>query len=258
MKNPVKYPIVIILGLLFGVLVILPVNELVSYYQYPHDSTISAGQFVLTGFWKAISLQMPLKFLLYLLFGGLIGALLVLVMIWYRKRNKLLYQLSNELDKDLFSLIAQGEGESNEFKSSFRYDYKQLKMNRVLESVIIKAISGFLNTRGGSLLIGVADDGTILGLEPDYNTLNRKDSDGYTQLLMSTIADRLGTPVCRLVRILFYKHEGKEVCRVIVLPSPIPVYTREEKLVHFYIRTASGTREMDIDEAVTFIRSKWK
>jgi hypothetical protein len=69
-----------------------------------------------------------------------------------------------------------------------------------------------MNAQGGSLLIGVADDGNIVGLDNDYQTLQRKDSDGYTQALMSTVADKLGTPACRLLRILFHRQDGKEVC----------------------------------------------
>jgi hypothetical protein len=257
MKKPVKYPVVILLGLLFGIFVILPVNEFASFYEYHQTSDVTVWQFVGNQVWKAISLQNPVKFFFYLLIGGSIGGLLVLLIAYFRKRNKLIIQLNSELSQDYTELIAGGENDRVEFKSSFRYDYKLQKVNKALESVIIKTISGFLNARGGSLLIGVADDGTILGLEEDYKTLNRKDSDGYTQLLMSSIADKLGTPVCRLVRILFYNENGKEICRVLVLPSPVPVYTKEDQRSHFYIRTASGTREMDTEEAITFIRAKW-
>ena len=91
------------------------------------------------------------------------------------------------------------------------------------------------------MLIGVADDGSIIGLESDFQTLQRKDGDGYTQALMSTVADRLGTPACRLLRVLFHRQDDKEICRIIVLPSPVPVYAKEDKQSKFYIRTASGT-----------------
>jgi hypothetical protein len=257
MKKPIKYPVMIFIGLLFGIFVILPVNEFTSYYEYHPAGDITVWQFVSNQVWNAITLHNPVKFFFYLLIGGIIGCLLVLIRAYFHKRNKLLIDLNTEISQDYTELIAQGENDRVEFKSSFRYDYKQQKVNKTLESVIIKTISGFLNARGGSLFIGVADDGTLLGLEEDYKTLNRKDSDGFTQLLMSSIADKLGTPVCRLVRILFYNRNGKEICRIIVLPSPVPVYTREDQRSHFYIRTASGTREMDTEEAITFIRAKW-
>jgi hypothetical protein len=257
MKDSVRYSVIILAGLLFGIFVFLPVNELTSYYEYRYSTDVTVWQFVFDQFIRAITLQTPVKFFFYLIFGGLMGGVSLISLLAYRRRNFLIFQLRNELEKNLHALIRQGEDENLEFKSSFRYDYRQQKVNKTLESVIAKTLAGFMNTRGGSLLIGVADDGNILGLEKDYQTLNRKDSDGYTQLIMTVIAEKMGTPACKLVRILFHVHEGKEVCRLIVLPSPVPVYVRDEGQARFYVRTASGTREMDVQEAMVFIRSRW-
>ncbi len=257
MKNSIKHILGIISGFLFGTFVFLPINEFTSYYEYKLNTGFSAGEFVRNQLWDAITMQTPLKFYFYLLFGGLMGGLVSLIWSLFGQRNKLIHHLKNELEKDLSALIVRGEDDGLEFKSSYRYDYRQQKVNKALESVIMKTIAGFMNAQGGSLLLGVADDGSILGLEADYNTLNRKDQDGYTQLLMSAIADKLGTPACRLVRILFHSHDSKEVCRIIILPSPIPIYTTEENNARFYIRTGSGTREMNIQEAITFIKAKW-
>jgi len=257
MRNSIRYSIIILTGFLFGIFIFLPINELTSYYEYRPDNSLTVWQFIWIQLWKALTLETPVKFFFYLIFGGLMGSIILFYLINFQKRNKLIFQLSRELDKNLTALINQGEHDGLEFKSSFRYDYQQQKVNRALESVIMKTISGFMNTQGGSLLIGVADDGTIIGLENDYNTLNRKDNDGYTQILMSTVAEKLGTPACKLIRILFHKHENKEVCRLIILPSPMPVYIKEEKQSRFFVRTGSGTREMDIQEAITFIKHKW-
>jgi hypothetical protein len=257
MKNSIRYFGVIGTGFLFGLFIFLPINELTTFYEFKLHEGISVWDYIFTQFWRAITLQTPVKFVFYLLFGGVMGVTSVLLMTVFRKRNKLIDQLRLELEKNLSALISKGEDDDLEFKSSFRYDYRQQKINKALESVIVKTIAGFMNTQGGSLLIGVADDGSIVGLEADYNTLSRKDSDGYTQLLMSTIADKIGTPACKLVKILFHTHEGKEVCRIIILPSPMPVYAKEDNQPRFYVRTGSGTREMDIQEAIVFIKTKW-
>jgi hypothetical protein len=257
MKDSIRYPLIIIIGFLFGIFIFLPINEFTSYYEYKLNTNVSVWQFVYNQFIRAVTLQTPLKFFFYLIFGGLMGSISLISLIAYKRRNYLIFQLRNELDKSLKALIEHGEDDNLEFKSSFRYDYRQQKPNKALESVIIKTLAGFMNTQGGSLLIGVDDSGDILGLEPDYNTLNRKDSDGYTQLIMSTIADKIGTPACRLVRILFHRNGEKEVCRIIIMPSPLPVYVNESNQSHFYVRTGSGTREMDVQEAITFIKTKW-
>jgi hypothetical protein len=258
MKDSVRFSLIIFIGLVFGLLVFLPINELTSYYEYKRSADVTVWQFVYNQFIRAVTMQTPVKFFFYLLFGGLMGTVSLISLLNYRKRNSFIFQLREELGKNLAALIKNGEDENLEFKSSLRYDYRQQKPNKSLEGVIVKTLAGFMNTRGGSLLIGVADDGSILGLEADYNTLHRKDSDGYTQLITSLISEKMGTPACRLIRILFHKHEGKEVCRIIVMPSPVPVYAKEDRQVHFFVRTASGTREMDVQEAMTFIKLRWK
>jgi hypothetical protein len=248
----------VLIGCLFGVVVFLPLDELTSYYEYPSlQANGPAPQFIARQMWKSLSFETPHKLLIYLVFGGIVGGAFYLIMSAYRRHNDLIQQLERELEKDLAPLIMRGEDDGLEFKSSFRFDYRQRKVNRALEAVIMKTLAGFMNAQGGSLLIGVADDGSIVGLESDYQTLNRKDADGYTQALMSTVADKLGTPACRLLRILFHRLEDKEVCRIIVLPSPVPVYAKEDNQSKFYIRTGSGTREMDIQEAVGFIKTRW-
>jgi hypothetical protein len=257
MKESTKLLIMILAGCLFGVFVFLPIDELTSYYEYHFQASYTVWEFVTQQLRKSLTLETPIKLFLYLLFGGIMGVISYLLMSLVRERNTLILQLERELEKSLSALIKRGEDESLEFKSSFRYDYRQQKVNKALERVVVKTIAGFMNTQGGSLLIGVADDGSIVGLESDYQTLSRKDRDGYTQSLISTVADKLGTPACRLLRILFHQQDGKDVCRVIVLPTPVPVYAKEDNQSRFYIRTGSGTREMDIQEAVTFIKSKW-
>lgn len=258
MKDSLRFSLIILIGLLFGLFVFLPINEFTSYYEYKSSAGVTVWQFIYEQFIRAITFQTPVKFVFYLVFGGLMGGVSLISLLAYKKRNSVILQLRDELGKSLSALIKNGEDENLEFKSSFRYDYKLLKVNKALENVILKTLAGFMNTRGGSLLIGVADDGEILGLENDYRTLHRKDADGFTQLITSTISEKMGTPACRLVRILFHQHEGREVCRIIILPSPIPVYVTEDRQARFYIRTASGTREMDVQEALTFIRERWK
>jgi Predicted transcriptional regulator containing an HTH domain and an uncharacterized domain shared with the mammalian protein Schlafen len=71
-------------------------------------------------------------------------------------------------------LIENGENEQIEFKSSIRYDYFRKTTNRELELVIAKTIVGFMNAKGGKLILGVDDDGNILGLEKDFKTLKHK------------------------------------------------------------------------------------
>jgi hypothetical protein len=87
---------------------------------------------------------------------------------------------------DVEALVASEEDENLEFKSSARWDYREGRPNKALEAGIVKTIAGFLNGKGGFLVIGVNDDGEVLGLETDYKTLGKRpDRDGYQQFLIN-------------------------------------------------------------------------
>ena len=95
-------------------------------------------------------------------------------------------------DPEIAALLAAGENAKVEFKSSARWDLRENKKNPVMEQVILKTVAAFLNSDGGTLLLGVSDDGTVLGLDHDYQTLQKKNADGYElflgDLLLTTTA----------------------------------------------------------------------
>lgn len=173
------------------------------------------------------------------------------------RRNRFINQLTDELSKDLRLLIEKGESELIELKSSIRWDFKQGRVNKELEHVILKTIAGFMNNRGGALIIGVDDNGEIVGLEHDYSTLKRKNRDGFEQHLISIISSNLGTDLCPLVRIIFHRVEGEDVCRIIIQMSPRPVYIQQGANVHYYLRAGNTTRELNVREALAHIEERW-
>lgn len=43
-----------------------------------------------------------------------------------------------------------------------------------MEKAVLKTLVAFLNSKGGTLLIGVADDGTVIGVDEDsFETVTR-------------------------------------------------------------------------------------
>ena len=162
-------------------------------------------------------------------------------------------------DQNVMSLIASGESVSLEFKSSARWDLKENKANKILEQVIMKTAAGFLNVEsGGTLLIGVNDDGQILGLENDYKTMGKKPTrDGYENWLTTLLLGEFGKDSSPLIRITFHEIESKEVCQIVFGPSPRPLFIREGNAEHLYIRTGNSTRLLTSREAVEFCKQRW-
>ncbi len=244
-------------GSALGIVVLKPLNEILYWLQ--HDSANSnLGRYLADRLAATFSANGMILLALY----GSVGALVGLATgLYYRRsigRNKQVLQLTMELERDLIPLIARGESNDLEFKSTFRWDLKAGKLNRHLETAVLKSLAGFLNGEGGTLLIGVADGGEIIGLEHDYGTLRRQNRDGFDQALMSAVASRMGTDVCSHIHLVFHGVAGKDVVRVMAEPAGRPVYLAEGNDTSFYLRTGAGTRKLSIPEAIEYIRSRWE
>lgn len=154
-------------------------------------------------------------------------------------------------------LIAQGENNRLEFKSSMRWDYRRDQVNKVLQEVVAKTIAGIMNCEGGILLIGVADDGTVIGIERDLKTLRKPDLDGYQLALTDIIKTYLGLEYVPYIRPQFEATKGKYVCIVRVRASPRPVFLNRGNNNEFWVRMGNSTRKLDVRAATHYIQEKW-
>jgi type I restriction-modification system DNA methylase subunit len=162
-------------------------------------------------------------------------------------------------DQEIAALIAKGESNQLEFKSSARWDFKQGKQNKVMEDIVVKTIAAFLNTDGGNLLIGVGDDRNVLGLDHDYKLFAKKDSrDAYENFLTTLLLNNLGKDTSALISISIHQLDGKDVARVTAKPSPKPVFVKEEKYEHLYIRAGNSTRLLSTREAIDYCKIRWQ
>jgi ATP-dependent Lon protease len=157
--------------------------------------------------------------------------------------------------------IASGESARLEFKATLRWDVREGKDNPGLQKGATKTIAAFLNSSGGRLVIGVADDGTISGLALDYQALRREGAEGrdrFLQALANVVNQHLGPGVTPLVQFHIVEIDGADVCVVDVRGSPAPVYLRESNdKDEFYVRLASTSRALNHESTLTYVRSHW-
>ena len=162
----------------------------------------------------------------------------------------------------LEDLIAEGEGDDLEFKSSLRWDLEQESVNRDLENTIAKTVAAFLNGQGGTLLIGVSDDGEVLGLKGDYHTLRkegRDDQDRFALHLNNVLDGRIGKALVALnVRVSFPEADGTEICRVDVQKAAKPVVISlkgkdGQSAEKFYVRSGRSSQELSKDDKRDYI-----
>lgn len=187
------------------------------------------------------------------LFGGMLG--FVSGLFWIRIKQKRLLKHQRELlgEMDIKQLIKEGENDSVEFKSSVRYDYHRKTTNRDLELVIAKTLVGFMNASGGKLLIGVSDQGDILGLEKDLKTLKHKNKDGFERKIFQVITDYIGREACYNSKVTFHKIDEKPICMINVEPSTTPVYFKDGENITFYVRTGNATHPLSVEEAINYL-----
>src|SRR5271157_6475169 len=261
MENPVQLSwrvkdqlrtlvIAVFFGAVVGIFILYPTNEFVYFYEHRPLEESTPGSFAVSQLQQSLQGRTPKKTAFYAIVGVVLSVSAALLYSAMHRRTERIEQLSAALGGDLRALIARGESVNLEFKSSFRWDMKESKLNRALENVVLKTLAGYMNGNGGTLLIGVADDGSIVGLENDYKTLKKQDRDGFEQALMTAIATQLGGDACHSVQAVFHSVDHRDVCRVIASPAHRPVYLRAGETPKLYVRTGVSTRELNVQEAV--------
>ncbi|MCK4699775.1 MAG: ATP-binding protein [Bacteroidales bacterium] len=254
------YVLTTIVGAIVGLLILFPLNQGVLFYEYVQHEIDAPTliQFIQNQFNKLYFGESTGKLIFYSTTGALLGLLTARIHVALNSKLRYIEQLSGELTKDVKKLISHGESSAIEFKSSFRWDIKQSKVNKDLVFVILKAIAGFMNNDGGTLLIGIADDGKIVGLEKDYQNLKKPDRDGFEQSIFTAISTNLGTDLSNYVHVIFHTMDSNDICRLIIMPAPRPVFIKQEGNPKLYIRAGVSTRELNIEEATKFINNRWQ
>lgn len=156
-------------------------------------------------------------------------------------------------------LIRLSESSELEFKSSLRWSYRDGRVEPALEAVVLKSVAALANTRGGHLVIGVNDDGEVLGLEKDIATLKTQNGvDGLERHLYQLLINAFGIPFCsQSLSLSFPSIGGQGICIVRVQRSTelISVEKADKsglKTRTFYVRTGNATRELAADEIIAY------
>ena len=165
----------------------------------------------------------------------------------------------------VLGLIERGEGLHTEFKSTYRYNTKANLLDcPLVKNEVVKVVSGFMNARGGTLLIGVKDSGLPTGIfDDDLNT-----PDDYIRHLLAFMQHCLGKVVTTLVNIVIVKMpSGEEVCVVETKRSDKPIwcrnpdfntkkgYPKEHEI--FYVRHPATTEQLSGSEAQAYCRKRF-
>lgn len=152
-------------------------------------------------------------------------------------------------------LIASGESQTLEFKSTLRTNLHTKKADPIIELAVIKTIAAFLNSGGGTLLVGVNDEGDLLGTALDSFT----NSDKFQLHFWNLIRDSIGNEFLEFVTAKLVTVKEVSIFSVSCKPSKRPVFvrwkfpgdSRHQEL--FFVRAGPQTEQLGTRQAVSYI-----
>ena len=155
-------------------------------------------------------------------------------------------------------LIAGDETFEVEFKSTARWNLREQRKDKRMEDAVVKTVAGFLNTDGGTLLIGVSDERQPIGLSHDVVLVKPASADGLVNWLTTHLVAALRHPAVMRTRMRIDQVDSVEICRVDVARSSAPVRARmSDGSEVFWVRMNNSTRSLPEEQADEYVSDRW-
>jgi len=179
-----------------------------------------------------------------------------------REHHEIPATANSEEARQLLELIARGEGPDLEFKTTARFDTRTKTKSADLEDEIARQVAAFMNASGGTLLVGVTDDGFVSGIAPDFEFIKPSNSDGWVRFIGGLLDNRLGATASTRCRIRTVTVDKKEIGIVEINRGQSPTWFIERskdgrKEERFYVRGSSRRTELTSSETHEYIREHW-
>lgn len=245
-----------VIGVLAGYFLLHPFTMVIYWFEIS-NSPITLRSILdafAERFMHAFYLHMMPMSVVFIIIGGVFGSSSGLYFKKIRNQGQKIQIQHNQIKESIRSIIKNGENENVEFKKSFRYDCRIGHPEKSLEDIVMHSVAGFMNAKGGILIIGVEKDGRIKGLADDYFSLGRKSREGFEQKFMEVLAAKIGADTCQLVHLTFHEIGDVELSSVHIEKSHRPVYIREGEKTVFYLRTGNVTKPLNTQETVDYLR----
>lgn len=149
------------------------------------------------------------------------------------------------------SLIREGESKFVEYKETLSLDVRKQTKEKTIETSSLKTIAAFINTDGGTLLIGIHDNGSVTGLDSEIEKFH-KNIDKLLLHFKNLLKRSIGEEFYPFIDYRPIQVDGKTVLLVECKAGLSPCYI--DKL-DFYVRTNPATDKLDGPRLVEYIRN---
>ncbi len=151
-------------------------------------------------------------------------------------------------------MIEAGESSKVEFKATLRWNLHSRQFDKEVENSSLKTVVAFLNTDGGTLFVGVKDDGDIRGLEID----KFQNDDKLLLYFGKIINERIGRHYVDFIQYDLKEVKGVKFLRVDCKPSSTPVFLKFENEESFYIRNGPSSVKLSSSDTVEYSKKHFR
>ncbi len=172
----------------------------------------------------------------------------------FKTKNPNFFTERIDSPEEVIEMIKKGETDKIEFKSTLRINLHTGDTDKKVENSALKTITGFLNSGGGTLLIGVNDSGEILGIEKDKFLNNDRFNLHFTNLFK----ERIGNLFLNHIDFEIISITDKQVLKVECIKSNKPVFLKTERGEEFYIRVGPASVLLTGSKLIQYIDENFR
>jgi len=202
--------------------------------------------------------------LLFVLIGAVIAAIIGLIYmkgyIGIRKVAKAFLRLNPKFlrktdEEEISEFISKGEDEGLEFKSTLRTNLYTKEFDKKIEYSVLKTVVAFLNSNGGTLLIGISNKGEILGIDED----KFENEDKFSLHLTNIIKEKIGKKHLHLISFKILHFKDKAIMKVSCKKASKEVFLKPNpKQEEFYTRVGPSNNQLVGSELIEYVDKKFK
>lgn len=152
----------------------------------------------------------------------------------------------------ILELIQGGENQNVEFKSTLRFNIRSGKIGKEITHAWLKTVAAFLNSDGGTLLVGVDDDGNLVGTELD----DFRNDDKYLLHVNNSIKTNIGMESISHIDFDLVSCRDKKVLWVHCRPIEDPVFLKSGNDEEFYTRFGPASRKLSMKEMLAYVKNR--
>ena len=150
--------------------------------------------------------------------------------------------------------VRSGENKTTEFKETLSWDVRKQEKAKYIETAVLKTVAGFLNTDGGTLLVGVRDDGSIPGLESELEALYKGNTDKFLLHFKNLINSKVGAKFYPNLDWQVLKVEATTILVVEASASSEPCFIDDA----FYVRTNPSTDQLTGEKQFKYLTERFR